>query len=68
MTVQLLDITRQGSAKYRYNGRMQTHHMRVSTAMIKEANQDFEGSLADAKIGTHILNTIQKFHLKRNKK
>jgi hypothetical protein len=63
--IQLLDIDRQGSAIYRYNGRMLTHHMRLTTAMIKEANEDFEGSLADAKIGTHILKTIEKFHEKR---
>jgi hypothetical protein len=34
--------------------------------MIQEANEDFEGSLADAKWSTHIEPTIEKFHIKRN--
>lgn len=62
MTIQILDIKRNGIATYRANDRLHVHQMRISTSMVREANEDFKGSLGDAKIGTHIAKTIQKFH------
>lgn len=63
MTIQLIDINRSGHATYRADGRLFEHKMAVSTSMIREANEDFKGSLGDAKIGTHIAKTIAKFHV-----
>lgn len=64
MTIQILDVKRNGFASYRVNNRMCVHQMMLSTSMIQEANEDFKGSLGDAKIGTHIAKTIEKFHEK----
>ncbi len=62
MTIQLIDIKRNGFATYLADGRLYKHHMQVSTSMIREANEGFKGSLGDAKFDTHIEPTIAKFH------
>lgn len=62
MTIQLIDIKRNGFATYLADGRLYKHHMQISTSMIKEANPCFEGSLGDAKFDTHLEPTIAKFH------
>ena len=67
MTIQILDIKRNGFATYRTDNRLHEYHMLVSTTMVREANKDFNGSLGDAKIGTHISKTIAKFHEKNER-
>ena len=63
MTIQLIDVKHNGNATYRADGRLFEHKMAVTTKMIKEANPDFNGSLADAKLTTHLEPTIAKFHV-----
>ena len=47
MTIQILDIKRNGIATYRANDRLHVHQMRLSTSMVREANEDFKGSLGE---------------------
>lgn len=63
MTIQLIHINRCGYATYLADGRLYEHKMAITTKMIKEANPDFKGSLADAKFTTHLEPTIAKFHV-----
>jgi hypothetical protein len=62
MKIQLIDVKPNGSATYRVDNRLYEHKMAVTIKMIREANEDYKGSISDAKIEKHLKPTIAKFH------